>query len=84
MQLVTATADQLDPYQFVYKTKGGLDDACLTLYNLVASHLVFYSWTFCLCLNTPISFSHTYYYNIKHFDNKYLIPTGVYFVPTLF
>jgi hypothetical protein len=38
-QLLTAVADRLDPRQFAYKAKRGVEDACLTLLDLVASHL---------------------------------------------
>ena len=31
--------NQLDPLQFAYKSKRGVDDACLTLMNLVTKHL---------------------------------------------
>ena len=38
-QLVAYVADRMDPLQFAYKAKRGVEDACLILVNLIASHL---------------------------------------------
>ena len=38
-QLKASVADRLDPFQFAYKPKRGVEDASLTLINLIASHL---------------------------------------------
>ena len=38
-QLVASVADRRDPLQFAYKTRRGVQDACLILVNLIASHL---------------------------------------------
>ena len=32
-------ADRMDPLQFAYKAKWGVEDATLTLFNLISSHL---------------------------------------------
>ena len=37
--LVTSVADCLDPLQFAYKARRGVEDACLILVNLTASYL---------------------------------------------
>ena len=38
-QLVASVADRMDPLQFAYKARSGVEDACLILVNLIASHL---------------------------------------------
>ena len=38
-QLVASVADRMDPLQFAYKARRGVEDACLVLVNLIASHL---------------------------------------------
>ena len=38
-QLISSVADRLDPLQFAYKAKRGVEDATLTLFNLISSHL---------------------------------------------
>ena len=38
-QLVAYVADSMDPVQFAYKARRGVEDACLILVNLIASHL---------------------------------------------
>ena len=38
-QLKIQVATKLDPLQFAYKAKRGVDDACLTLVNLISKHL---------------------------------------------
>ena len=45
---------KLDPLQFAYKAKRGVDDACLTLVNLVAKH-VQHSKNFCRILMIDFS-----------------------------
>ena len=32
-------ADRMGPFKFAYKARRGVEDACLTLVNLIASHL---------------------------------------------
>ena len=38
-KLMASVADRLDPLQFAYKPKRGVEDASLTLINLIAAHL---------------------------------------------
>ena len=38
-QLVASVADRMDPLQFAYKVRRGVEDACLVLVNLIASYL---------------------------------------------
>ena len=38
-QLVTSVADRMDPFQFAYKAKRGVEDATLTLLNVISQHL---------------------------------------------
>ena len=38
-QLVASVADRMDPLQFAYKARRGVEDACLILVNLIASQL---------------------------------------------
>ena len=38
-QLTAAVADRMDPLQFAYRAKRGVDDATVTLVDLVSSHL---------------------------------------------
>ena len=38
-QLVASVADRMDPLQFAYKARRGVEDACLILVNLIASYL---------------------------------------------
>ena len=38
-QLILSVADHMDPLQFTYKAKQGVDDATLMLFNLISSHL---------------------------------------------
>ena len=38
-QLVASVADRMDPLQFAYKARKGVEDACLILVNLIASQL---------------------------------------------
>ena len=38
-RLVASVADRLDPLQFAYKAKRGVEDATLTLFDLVSHHL---------------------------------------------
>ena len=38
-QLIKSVTNHMDPQQFVYKTKRGVEDATLPLFNLIASHL---------------------------------------------
>ena len=52
-QLIKPVANRSDPLQFAYRAKRGVQDATLTLFNIIASHLetsgipsVSYSWTF--------------------------------------
>ena len=51
-QLVASVADRMDPLQFSYKAKSGMEDACLVLLNTIVSHLhiagmsVSFSWIF--------------------------------------
>ena len=64
--LTAMVADRLDPLQFAYKAKRGVDDACLTLLDTVCRHLDssqphthrFYLWTFLLLLTR---LTHTFY-----------------------
>ena len=37
--LISSVADRLDPLQFAYKAKRGVEDATLTLLDFVVSHL---------------------------------------------
>ena len=37
--LIKSVANRMDPLQFAYRTKRGVQDATLTLFNLIASHL---------------------------------------------
>lgn len=48
-ELTIVVAESLDPFQFAYKTKWGVEDASLTLLDTVTlqTHMSgFYSWTF--------------------------------------
>ena len=38
-QLIKSVANHMDPLQFAYRAKRGVEDATLTLLNLIASHL---------------------------------------------
>ena len=38
-QLIKYVANHMDPLQFAYRAKRGVEDATLTLFNLIASHL---------------------------------------------
>ena len=38
-QLIKYVANHMDPLQFAYKAKRRVEDATLTLFNLIASHL---------------------------------------------
>ena len=38
-RLLTDVSKSLDPLQFPYKAKRGAEDACITLFNLISSHL---------------------------------------------
>ena len=38
-QLISSVADRMDPLQFAYKAKRGVEDATLTLFDLISSHL---------------------------------------------
>ena len=38
-QLAVSVADRMDPLQFAYKARKGVEDACLILVNLIASQL---------------------------------------------
>ena len=38
-QLIKSVANHMDPLQFTYRAKRGVEDATLTLFNLIASHL---------------------------------------------
>ena len=38
-QLIKSVANHMDPLQFAYRAKRGIEDATLTLFNLFASHL---------------------------------------------
>ena len=38
-QLIKSVANHMDPLQFAYRAKRGVEDATLTLFNLIASHL---------------------------------------------
>ena len=37
-QLITSVADRMDSLQFAYSAKWGVEDATLTLFNLILSH----------------------------------------------
>ena len=37
-QLIKYVANRVDPLQFAYRAKRGVQDATLTLFNLIASH----------------------------------------------
>ena len=38
-QLVASVADRMDPLQFAYKARRGVEDACRVLVSLISSHL---------------------------------------------
>ena len=38
-QFVASVADRMDPLQFAYKTRRGVEDACRVLVSLISSHL---------------------------------------------
>ena len=38
-QLITSVADRMDPLQFAYRAGGHVEDATLSLFNLISDHL---------------------------------------------
>ena len=38
-QLIASVVDRMDPLQFAYRARWGVEDATLTLFDLISSHL---------------------------------------------